>query len=1239
MIKQGFLSDAFIGSILINVYAKLGSIGYACMVFFRLPEQDVVTWTALILGHAIHGLCQEAFQLFYIMQQGGTEPNEVTWFCLIKACSTSRALIQGKQIHVHLASRGLDSGSLIGNSMTDMFMKCGSFEDAALVFQRLPSQDVVAWNALIGGHAQHGDREEALQLFRQMQQSDVKPNETTFVSVLQACAKIEGLGDGEHAHKMVLENGYASNIYVGNSLVHMYVGCGRLEDATVVFLSLPDRDSISWNTLLSGFSQHGCAKKVFELYNQMLDSELIPDDVSFVSILEVCTGKEWLEEGMQVHNFIFKLGLDSNLDINKAVIHMYANCGNTEDFKELGYKLPQRNVISWNAVIMGLIQCGIVQGCLPFLQKMQQEGVEIMEATCIRLFRACSSCEDVALFHAYIVECGLETQLGIASALTDIYFRSAGLTDLSFLFNRLPNRDVSCWTSVIEAYAQEGHLTEALGLLDQLMQEVGESDMSTFVSILGVCSSTTCLICGMQAHAYIVKFGFDSNTAIANGLIRMYIECGSLDESRIVSDKLVARDVVTWNFLLAGFVQHGLNEETIHTFHCMQEDGVESDPVTLVSVLQACADLAVLELGLGVHTVIVKSGLNLDLQASNTLIDMYAKCNSSVDAAFIFSNLLERDVASWNIMIRAAAKKGSTHEALFLFDQMQTENFEPNEMTCAAVLQSCSILADKNKGMQVHHLALKKGYDLDLFVGSSLINMYAKSKSLENAQKVFDCLPIKNAIIWNTLITGYIQDGRPKEAITLFHMMQVEGVAATRATLLCILQAFSSAELLEDGRKVHALLIESGLQDTEVSSCLIDMYGRCWHLESAAVVFNQSHSQDVRLWNSLIESKFINGHARDALFLFKQMQLEAIKADRVMFMLILKVCSSLAALEQGWQIHSLIVEDGLDLETSMGNTVIDMYANCGSVQDANITFHRLPAHDLVTWSVMMSCYAAHNDYVLALGCFEEMKKEGFIPDNVAYLSILSACNNGGLVNEGSIFFKRMRDEAGLEPMPQHYNCMVDLLSRNGCINEAKDLLDSLPYISDGAAWTSLLRSCELYRHVVMGQQSFDYLENKCAADYVHMSSLYRQLGMQVNAENTELRRKNQMLWKKPGRASIEVNNVVHEFVVGDNSHPQVDDIHAKLKSLKLQNPVNFSSHDHEKQGASCGHCEKLAIVFGLLSLPEGTTVRVAKNLRVCADCHRDVQMMSKIECREIIIVDTKYVHQFKDGVCSCNDYS
>lgn len=245
----------------------------------------------------------------------------------------------------------------------------------------------------------------------------------------------------------------------------------------------------------------------------------------------------------------------------------------------------------------------------------------------------------------------------------------------------------------------------------------------------------------------------------------------------------------------------------------------------------------------------------------------------------------------------------------------------------------------------------------------------------------------------------------------------------------------------------------------------------------------------------------------------------------------------------------------VELDVNVGSALIDMYSKCGTLEEASILFGRLPERNAVAWSSMVAGFSQCNHYRQALKYFEGMQKEGFKPDDVAFLSLLSTCNHMGLVDEGLHYLKSMREHHHVEPSTEHYNCIIDLLGRTGHLKEAEVLLETMPFQPDIVGLTSLLGHCRTHGNVHLGRRCFQYLvgiDDRNAAGYVMMSNVYSRAGMCEEASRVEKLRKCANAWKKPGKAFVEVDMKVHDFVVGDNSHPQSLDIDAKLQRLALQ---------------------------------------------------------------------------------------
>lgn len=809
---------------------------------------------------------------------------------------------------------------------------------------------------------------------------------------------------------------------------------------------------------------------------------------------------------------------------------------------------------------------------------------------------------------------------------------------------------VFSWSAIISAHVKLGDNVQAIGLYKQMLEASVEPDGHVFVDVLKACSSATTLEHGQQIHAHIIQCGLESDAFVGSSLLDLYVKCGNLRDAQLVFDRLHKQDVVTWSTLLLGYIHHGHGKEALELFDQMQQDKTEPDQVTFVCLLTACSTIGGLEQGRRIHNYIIAYGVLINSYVGNALVDMYAKCSSLEDAQGVFDHLHIRNVVTWSSLISGYAQYGYDQEAFRLFDQMQQQGLQPNEVTYLGILKACPAL---EQGRQMHNCIIEHGFELNLLVGSALVDLYVKCGSLLDARIVFNTLTQRNVITWSTLIAGYIQHGLDEEAFQLFEKMQEQGIEPNPITFISSLKACSVLAILERGWWLHTHVIESGLEShIFVGNALIDMYAKCGSLEDACVVFQRMPDRDIVSWTTVLGMYAEDVRGLEGVQVFEQMKQDGIEPNAITYGYILKILTSVAALEQGQQIHACIVESGLELGALVGNALLDIYAKCGRLEDAFMVFERMPKKEVETWSALLMGCALHRDYSSALKIFKGMQCSGLKPDGVMFLCLLSACNFVGLLDESCLHFKAMRDEHGIIPTLEHCNSMVDILGHAGCLDEAEDLLETNPFGANVVGWTSLLNSCKIHVNVGFARRSFDrivMLDQESSAGYVLMSKVYSHAGMLACAEEIEDMRRYRNGWKKPAHAFIEVDNRVHDFAVGDKLHPQSADIYAKLDVLSVQmkeegykprldlvlGPMSLE----KKEDALCGHSEKLAIAFGLISSPHGSTIRISKNLRMCGDCHNASKFISRIEMREIIVTDTYCIHRFQDGTCSCKDYS
>ncbi|XP_020598233.1 putative pentatricopeptide repeat-containing protein At5g40405 [Phalaenopsis equestris] len=439
--------------------------------------------------------------------------------------------------------------------------------------------------------------------------------------------------------------------------------------------------------------------------------------------------------------------------------------------------------------------------------------------------------------------------------------------------------------------------------------------------------------------------------------------------------------------------------------------------------------------------------------------------------------------------------------------------------------------------------------------------------------------------------------------------------------------------------------------DVVTQTAMIGAYAASGEIEFARKMFEEMPHRDAISWNAMIAGYSNVGRCREALELFSVMQGEGVSVSEATMVSVLTACANLGALDQGRWAHAYIQKKRIQLTVELGTALIDMYSKCGCVGRAMEVFESMPEKNVYTWSSAMSGLAMNGAGKQCIEVFELMEKEKLEPNQITFVSVLRGCSMSGLVDRGLRYFDLMKSTYGIEPWPEHYGCMVDLYGRAGRLEEALQFIKSMPCNPHTGAWGALLNACKIYRNIELGelaQKKILELEAMNDGAYVLLSNIYADSRNWKGVSNVRELMKAKGVRKEPGCSVIEVAGTVHEFFVGDKSHPMYREIEIMLGEinwrLKLAgyeaktNEVLFDIEEEEKENALFWHSEKLAIAYGLIVLKEGLTIRIVKNLRVCWDCHDVSKFISKVFEREIIVRDRNRFHHFKDGVCSCQDY-
>ncbi|KAH7331795.1 hypothetical protein KP509_20G051200 [Ceratopteris richardii] len=816
--------------------------------------------------------------------------------------------------------------------------------------------------------------------------------------------------------------------------------------------------------------------------------------------------------------------------------------------------------------------------------------------------------------------------------------------------SQLCKENVFSWDVIICSSLKLGQSEKVLELYHTMKELAVEPNYNILVAVLKACGNLGSKDMAMTAHMHAVQLGYDSDVFVNAAIIDTYCKFGLFNDARIIFNSMWEQQDVSWNALIIGYCHKGCLQDSLHSLQNMQKEGFCPARSIFWTLLSSCTNSTALELGKQLHANIIGSGFENDMRIYNGLINFYGKCDAIDDACVTFNRGQMQDVVTWNVLLTAHSQKGYFEEVFAIFQAMQNDDCQPDGITFGSLLTAYCNAEDLEKGKQLHSYILALGVGTHSFVGNNLLNMYIKCGTLQDAQTIFDSLPEQDVSSWNMMIKAYLEHELIEKALAALDGMQMCGIQPDHITFLPFVKVCSNILALEHGQHIHASIVKRGF-DTQLAiiNSLINMYGKCGKLEEAHLLFDKAPEKDILTWNALMTGYVSEGQGLAALRLYLQLEHAGIKPDKGTYFRAIRACTAVSALGLGKRIHEAVKEAGFSTEMSIINALVDMYAKCGSLKDAHRVFQESSNKDVVTWSSLISGYAEQSDYDTAVELFQEMQEEGVKPDGIAFLSLLAACAHKGLVIKGLFWLRQMRDHYEITEELQHYDCIVDLLGCRGLFDEAEDLLETIPFQYNVVGWLSLLGSCKTYTNLKVAKRCFDIIngvDTDHTTSYVLLSSVYTKAGMYREAEELEISRRDKELWKKTGQAYIEVDNHIHCFSADDETHPQTAGIHSKLELLNLQAKQQGLLNDGVyldtippvvQQDLFCRHSEKLATVFGLMTVPRDAPIRVAKNLRICTDCHQAIKIISKIEHRDILVKDIDCIHIFSNGSCSCGD--
>ncbi|XP_020578882.1 pentatricopeptide repeat-containing protein At5g59600 [Phalaenopsis equestris] len=398
------------------------------------------------------------------------------------------------------------------------------------------------------------------------------------------------------------------------------------------------------------------------------------------------------------------------------------------------------------------------------------------------------------------------------------------------------------------------------------------------------------------------------------------------------------------------------------------------------------------------------------------------------------------DLRRWIANISRSSRRNSHEETLLLFRQMQTEGFPPNRFILPTLLRSASNLSDSITGRSLHSSSIRSSLTSDPFISSSLIDFYVKSGRHADARRAFDEAPIRDSVVWNSIISGYASRGLIEEGMLLFREMQSRGPKPDLFTWNSLISGYA-----QSGDEQNALKLFDSMRFSGIEA-------------------------DVVSWTSIISGLVRNFNYRKGFVFFRRMVAVAgVRPSSATISSLLPASANVMDLRRGKEIHGYAIVSGFERDLFVSSSLIDMYSKCGVISDADRVFDEMPVKNTVSFNSMIFAHANHGRCEKAIKLFYQMKIYGFLPDHLTFTAVLTACSHGGKVKLGKYLFRFMQENHQIVPRMEHYASMVDLLGRAGKLLEAHDLINEMPMEPDSFVWGAMLGACEIHGDVGLSE--------------------------------------------------------------------------------------------------------------------------------------------------------------------------
>lgn len=704
-----------------------------------------------------------------------------------------------------------------------------------------------------------------------------KKNASFIAKLLQLCVDHKAQRAGKLLQAYIIRTCHFSNIYLINRLIELYSRCGDtaaahnlfnlmpvrnlfsyqpildsyckendLWSAYDIFSHMPERNTLCWNLMIGALSRNGHKGMALEWFYHMRMGGLVPTRFTLAIVLSVCGSLGDVLCGRECHGVAMKLALDGNVYVGNALLAMYMKCDSVSEAAAVFRGLLEHNEVSFTVMMEGLVEANRADEAFGMFILMHRNGL-VDSVSISSVLSVCSKFVAEFIFenidgdrnlhnlhgkqiHGLVIKLGFERDLHVNNSLLDMYTKHSNMESAEMLFNSMFEVNVVSWNVMIAGYGQQYNMGSVLEYIELMQRRGFKPDEVTNVNMVTAC-----------------------------------VKIGDVDTGRRIFDYISSPSLTCWNAMLSGYLKNEYHQEVVILFEEMQFRNMRPDRTTFAIVLISCAEMGLLEAGKQIHASLLKTEHYADPYVANGLICVYSKCCKLEVAKHIFDEVPQSDIVCWNSMLSGLSLHSLETEAFMFFKQMLGKGMTPTEFSYAIIINCCSSLTSLFQGKQVQGLILRNGYGSDVYVGTSLIDMYCKCGEVDGARRFFDMMPCRNTVTWNEMIHGYAHNGHGDEAVNLFKNMVQAGVKPDSITFVSVLTACSHSGLVDTGVKIFNIMQQEHsikpLRDHY--TCVIDSLGRAGRFSEIEALIGKIHCKDDPIiWELLLGSCRVHANVK-----------------------------------------------------------------------------------------------------------------------------------------------------------------------------------------------------------------------------------------------------------------------------------------------------------------------------------------------------------------------------------------